>query len=235
MAEYKINAAHLYGDLMNTYGDFGNIVALRYYAQKIGVAVDQYIVSLEDNFDAKDYDFVLFGGGQDYEQMIVAEDLPKKATALKAYIEDDGPFLGVCGGFQLIGQYFILADGTKVNGIGALSHYTLNQPNGRFIGNVTIEDEVNGLEYHGFENHQGRTFLGDDERPLGKIIKGKGNNGEDGGEGLVYKNAYGTYFHGPILTRNGNLALHMLQLILERKYPQVDWQQKIATIIPEFF
>lgn len=235
MADYKLHTAHLYGDLMNTYGDFGNIVALRYYAHQIGVEVDEKIISLGDDFDPTTYDFVLFGGGQDYEQMIVADDLPDKAPALKQYIETDGPFLGVCGGFQLLGQYFLLADGTRVNGIGALSHYTLNQPDNRFIGNITINDEVNDLEYRGFENHQGRTFLGDDERPLGKVIKGNGNNGEDGGEGLVYRNVYGTYFHGPILTRNGNLALHILQLALERRYPDVNWQDKIAAITPEFF
>ena len=235
MADYKLHTAHLYGDLMNTYGDFGNIVALRYYAHQIGVEVDEKIISLGDDFDPTTYDFVLFGGGQDYEQMIVADDLPDKAPALKQYIETDGPFLWVCGGFQLLGQYFLLADGTRVNGIGALSHYTLNQPDNRFIGNITIHDEVNDLEYHGFENHQGRTFLGDDERPLGKVIKGNGNNGEDGGEGLVYRNVYGTYFHGPILTRNGNLALHILQLALERRYPDVNWQDKIAAITPEFF
>ena len=235
MADYKLHTAHLYGDLMNTYGDFGNIVALRYYAHQIGVEVDEKIISLGDDFDPTTYDFVLFGGGQDYEQMIVSDDLPDKARALKQYIETDGPFLGVCGGFQLLGQYFLLADGTRVNGIGALSHYTLNQPDNRFIGNITIHDEVNDLEYRGFENHQGRTFLGDDERPLGKVIKGNGNNGEDGGEGLVYRNVYGTYFHGPILTRNGNLALHILQLALERRYPDVNWQDKIAAITPEFF
>ncbi|APS42637.1 amidotransferase [Weissella jogaejeotgali] len=235
MADYKLHTAHLYGDLMNTYGDFGNIVALRYYAHQIGAEVDEKIISLGDDFDPTTYDFVLFGGGQDYEQMIVADDLPDKAPALKQYIETDGPFLGVCGGFQLLGQYFLLADGTRVNGIGALSHYTLNQPDNRFIGNITIHDEVNDLEYRGFENHQGRTFLGDDERPLGKVIKGNGNNGEDGGEGLVYRNVYGTYFHGPILTRNGNLALHILQLALERRYPDVNWQDKIAAITPEFF
>lgn len=235
MAEYVINAAHLYADLMNTYGDYGNIVALRYYAQQIDVDVAVESVSLGDVFDGTKYDFVLFGGGQDYEEEVVSRDLPNKAAAIKRYIENDGPLLGVCGGFQLLGQYFLLADGTRIEGISAMDHYTLNQPNSRFIGNVLVKNKETGQEYRGFENHQGRTFLGADERPLGDILQGNGNNGEDGSEGLIYKNVYGTYFHGPIFTRNGNLALRVLQVILTRKYPEVDWAAKLATVEPEFF
>lgn len=234
-AKYVLHTAHLYGDLMNTYGDYGNIVAMRFYASQIGVDVDVELISLGDEFDDKKYDFVLFGGGQDYEEQIVAEDLKFKADAIKRYIESDGPLLGVCGGFQLLGHYFLMADGTRVEGISVMDHYTLNQQHSRFIGNVLIKDEVNGNEYRGFENHQGRTFLGEGERPLGKVLQGKGNNGEDGGEGLVYRNVYGTYFHGPIFTRNGNLALHVLQTALERKYPEVNWAEKMADIKPEAF
>ena len=134
-----------------------------------------------------------------------------------------------------MGHYFLMADGTRVEGISVMDHYTLNQQHSRFIGNVLIKDEVNGNEYRGFENHQGRTFLGEGERPLGMVLQGKGNNGEDGGEGLVYRNVYGTYFHGPIFTRNGNLALHVLQTALERKYPEVNWAEKMANIEPESF
>jgi len=235
MSEYKLHVAHLYGDLMNTYGDYGNAVALAYYAKQLGVDVDTEIVSLGDDFNGNAYDFVLFGGGQDYEQMIVSQDLPEKAEAIKAYIEGDGPLLGVCGGFQLLGDYFILADGTRVEGIKAMRHYTLNQENGRFIGDVVIKDPTNGDIYRGFENHQGRTFLDENERPLGKLIKGQGNNGEDGGEGLVYRNVYGTYFHGPIFARNGNLTLRILEKMLTRRYPDVDWHSKIEKIEPEFY
>lgn len=235
MTDYNFKIAHLYGDLMNTYGDYGNILALRYYAKQVGVTVDVDLVSLDTDFKENQYDFALFGGGQDYEEQIVSYDLPKKADAIKRYIENGGPFLGVCGGFQLLGHYFLLADGTRVEGIGALDHYTLNQPTSRFTGNIRIQDEVSGEIYRGFENHQGRTFLGAGERPLGKTLEGHGNNGEDGGEGLVYKNVYGTYFHGPIFTRNGNLALKVLTIILNRKYPTVDWQAKLASVPAESF
>lgn len=235
MTDYRINIGHLYGDLMNTYGDFGNIVALRYYAKQLGIDVDVTLVSLGDSFESDQFDFVLFGGGQDYEEGVVARDLPSKAKAIKDYIENDGPLLGVCGGYQLLGHYFLLADGTRVEGISAMDHYTLNQPNSRFIGNVLITNEETGDIYRGFENHQGRTFLGAGERPLGQVTQGKGNNGEDGGEGLIYRNVYGTYFHGPILTRNGNLALRLLQIILDRKYPEVDWSAKLAKVPAESF
>lgn len=235
MSEYKLNIAHLYGDLMNTYGDYGNAVSLAYYAKQLGVEMETEIISLGDKFDSKAYDFVLFGGGQDYEQQIVSEDLPTKAEEIKAYIEADGPLLGVCGGFQLLGQYFILADGTRVEGINAMGHYTLNQPDSRFIGDVIIEDPTNGDIYRGFENHQGRTFLDEKQRPLGKLKQGQGNNGEDGGEGLVYRNVYGTYFHGPIFARNGNLTLRVLEKMLNRRYPNVDWHSQIEKIEPEFY
>jgi CobQ-like glutamine amidotransferase family enzyme len=235
MAEYEINVGHLYGDLMNTYGDYGNIVALRYYAKQVGVDVNVELVSLGDPFNADDFDFVLFGGGQDYEEQVVARDLQDKGDEIKRYIENDGPLLGVCGGYQLLGHYFLMADGTRVEGISAMDHYTLNQQHNRFTGNITIVNEETGEEYRGFENHQGRTFLGEGERPLGAVAEGKGNNGEDGGEGLIYKNVYGTYFHGPIFTRNGNLALRVLKIALERKYPEVDWEEKLAGVVPEEF
>lgn len=233
--QYSIKAAHLYGDLMNTYGDYGNIIALSYYARQIGVLVTTDLISLGDEFHADDYDFALFGGGQDYEESVVAPDLSRIGDEVKKFIESDGPLVAVCGGYQLLGDYFLLADGTRIDGISAMDHYTLNQPHSRFIGNITIKNEETGEEYHGFENHQGRTFLGNDERPLGDVVVGSGNNGEDGSEGVIYKNVYGTYFHGPILTRNGNLALRMLKAALVRKYPDVDWDTRLQDVTPEFF
>lgn len=233
--QYNLRVAHLYGDLMNTYGDYGNIIALRYYAHQIGVDVTDQLVSLGDDFNADNFDFALFGGGQDYEQSIVAPDLQRIGREITRFIENDGPIIAVCGGYQLLGNYFIMADGTRVEGIGAMNIYTENQATSRFIGNVTIKNSETGEEYHGFENHQGRTYLSNQERPLGQIVVGNGNNGEDGSEGVIYRNVFGTYFHGPILTRNGNLAIRMLELALVRKYPTIDWHGKLANVIPEFF
>ncbi len=243
MADYKLTLAHLYGDLMNTYGDYGNIIALRYYAKQIGVEIDDQLVSLNDDFYPKAYDFVLFGGGQDYEETIVANDLAGKKEGLKEYIENDGPLLAVCGGFQLLGHYMEMADGSKVDGIGVMDHYTTNMTDPsvkvakgtRLTGDIVIKNNETGETYHGFENHQGRTFLGKGEKALGTVVSGRGNNGMDQSEGVIYHNVYGSYFHGPIFTRNGNLAKRVLATALERKYPDVDWQAKLEKVPAETF
>lgn len=175
---------------------------------------------MDDRFDEEKYDFALFGGGQDYEQTIVSKDLQTKKDALTAYIEAGGPLLAICGGFQMLGHYYIGAHGEKIAGIGALDHYTLSQDNNRFIGNITIENAETHQTYYGFENHNGMTFLGEGERPLGQVLQGNGNNGKDQSEGVIYKNTFGSYFHGPILARNEALAKRILKLALQRKYPE---------------
>ncbi|MCS4487460.1 lipid II isoglutaminyl synthase subunit GatD [Streptococcus sciuri] len=215
---YSLRIAHLYGNLMNTYGDNGNVLMMKYVAEKLGVYVTVDIVSIDDNFDDNAYHLVFFGGGQDYEQSIVAKDLPKKRTTLKRYIQNNGVILAICGGFQLLGQYYIQANGEKINGTGIMKHYTLNQENNRYIGDIKIHNEEFDETYYGFENHQGRTFLSDEEKPLGKVIYGNGNNGKDSEEGVHYKNVFGSYFHGPILSRNANLAYRLVTTALKNKY-----------------
>ncbi|HCN75022.1 lipid II isoglutaminyl synthase subunit GatD [Pseudolactococcus plantarum] len=219
---HALRVAHLYGDLMNTYGDNGNILMLKYVGEKLGAQMTFDIVSLEDDFNADDYDLVFFGGGQDYEQVIVSEDLPSKAVELKRFIENDGVMLAICGGFQFLGQYYTDASGQKIKGIGAMDHYTLSQENNRFIGDIEIYNEAFDETYYGFENHQGRTFLASTQNPLGKVISGQGNNGEDGTEGLHYKNVFGSYFHGPILSRNARLAYRIIRQALLEKYETID-------------
>lgn len=225
---YSLRLAHLYGDLLNTYGDIGNILTLKYYAKKMDVKLDVEVVSLDTPFKADDYDMFFFGGGQDYEQMIVSKDIQTKKQELTKFIEDDGPGLAICGGYQLLGKYYIGADGQKIPGIAALPHYTNSQDNNRFIGDITIKNEGSGDVYHGFENHNGLTYLGKNEHPLGTVISGHGNNGKDGGEGAIYHNTFCSYFHGPILARNGELAKKMLLTALKRKYPETDFSQQEA-------
>ncbi|WP_307720547.1 type 1 glutamine amidotransferase [Enterococcus florum] len=215
---YEINLAHLYGNLLNTYGDNGNMLMFKYYAKKMGIDLKTEIISIHQEFDPNKYDLVFIGGGQDYEQVIVSKDIQDKKEALTKYIENDGVILAVCGGYQLLGHYYIGANGEKINGIGALDHYTLSQDNNRFIGDIIIHNEEFNETYYGFENHNGRTFLGKGERPLGKVVQGKGNNGEDEGEGVIYKNVYGTYFHGPILSRNKDLAVRLLKTAVRNRY-----------------
>ncbi|MGK4093700.1 glutamine amidotransferase [Pediococcus pentosaceus] len=233
--KYNLNVAHLYGDLLNTYGDNGNLLALKYYAKKMDTDLDIDIVSLDDQFNPKDWDIVFFGGGQDYEQTIVSKDVQHKKEDLTDYIEDGGPLLAICGGYQLLGHYYVGANGEKIKGIDALDHYTLSQDDNRFIGDIVIKNAETGEIYHGFENHNGKTFLGKRERPLGEVQSGHGNNGEDQSEGVIYKNVYGSYFHGPILTRNGELAKRIILTALSRKYPDADLTpQKELTIEPTF-
>ena len=215
---YDLKIAHLYGDLMNTYGDNGNILMLKYVAEKMNARVQVDIVSLADGFDKDFYDLAFFGGGQDFEQAILAQDLPTKKKNLADYIENEGVFLAICGGFQLLGQYYIEAGGRKFDGLGILGHYTLNQENNRYIGDIKIYNEEFDETYYGFENHQGRTFLAENQKPLGKVVYGNGNNKEDGGEGMHYKNTFGSYFHGPILSRNANLAYRLVATALQKKY-----------------
>ncbi|GFH41986.1 glutamine amidotransferase [Lactococcus hodotermopsidis] len=218
---YKLRVAHLYGDIMNTYGDNGNILMMKYVGEKLGTEMIVDIVSLGDDFKADDYDLIFFGGGQDYEQFIVSEDLPTKARELTKFIENNGAMLAICGGFQLLGKFYIEANGRKINGISAMNHYTLNQKDNRFIGDIEIHNDEFDETYYGFENHQGRTFLADTQKPLGRVITGQGNNNEDGTEGMNYKNVFGSYFHGPILSRNARLAYRIVSSAFHNKYPNL--------------
>lgn len=219
MANYELHLCHLYGNLLNTYGDNGNLLMLQYVAKKMGINLTTEIVSIHQEFKADDFDLIFFGGGQDFEQVIVAEDLPTKKKELTRYIENDGVMLAICGGYQLLGHYYIGAHGEQIKGIGALDHYTLSQENNRFIGDTEIYNEEFDETYYGFENHNGMTFLGKGEKPLGKVIQGKGNNGQDQTEGVIYKNVFGSYFHGPILARNEILAKRLILTALKKKYP----------------
>lgn len=226
--QYHLRLAHLYGDLMNTYSDIGNILVLKYYAKQMNATIDVDVISLGQQFTAANYDIVLFGGGMDQEQVVVSKDLPSKKAELTKFIENGGVTLAICGGYQLLGHYYIGADGEKIPGIAALDHYTNSQDHNRFIGDITIKNEETNDEYHGFENHNGVTYLGKGERPLGKVIQGHGNNGEDGQEGAIYKNTFCSYFHGPILARNGKLAKRLLLLALKNRYPDADFSQQEA-------
>lgn len=235
--DFELRTAHLYGDLLNTYGDNGNILMLKYVGEKLGARMTFDIVSMGDDFDANQYDLIFFGGGQDYEQAIVAKDLPHKKDQIADFIEKGGVGLAICGGFQLLGQYYIQADGTKIDGIGVMGHYTLNQNQNRYIGDIKIHNDEFNETYYGFENHQGRTFLSDDEKPLGKVVYGNGNNQEDGTEGVHYKNIFGSYFHGPLLSRNANLAYRLVTTALRRKYGSdlklPSYQEILSLEVPE--
>ena len=212
----ELNICHLYPDLLNVYGDIGNILILKYRAEKRGIKVNIFNISIGDTFDWEKYDIVFFGGGQDYEQSIVSTDLNEtKKFALNEYIQNSRVFLSICGGYQLLGKYYTTPDGEKLAGLDILDLYT-EAGNTRFIGNTAIHNEDFDETYVGFENHSGRTYIGN-LKPLGKVINGYGNNGEDGFEGCIYKNTYCTYFHGSLLSKNPELADRLIKTALERK------------------
>lgn len=204
---------------MNTYGDIGNILAMRYYAKAVDADITVDLVSLDDPFDGDKYDFALFGGGQDYEQTIVSRICKRKRRLDRIY-RSRWPIISNLWWLSNAGPLLHWGPWWKIAGIGALDHYTLSQDNNRFIGNITIENAETHQTYYGFENHNGMTFLGEGERPLGKVLQGNGNNGKDQSEGVIYKNTFGSYFHGPILARNEALAKRILKLSLQRKYPE---------------
>lgn len=213
----KLRICHLYGNLMNTYGDNGNLLMLQHRAKKLGYEVETTLISLEEDFNPDDFDIVMFGGGQDYEQTVVAKDLQNKKDALIQYIEDEGVVVAICGGFQLLGRYYVNASGERLNGISAIDVCTNGQFPNRLIGDVEIVNEEFGETYLGYENHIGRTYLGKNMKPLGKVVKGYGNNEEDHVEGCHYKNVFCSYFHGPILVRNQHLADRIIETAAERQ------------------
>ena len=213
----KIRICHLYGNLMNTYGDNGNLLMLQHRAKKLGYEVETTLISLEEDFNPEEFDIVMFGGGQDYEQTVVAKDLQNKKDTLIEYIEDDGVVVAICGGFQLLGRYYVNASGERLNGISAIDVCTNGQFPNRLIGDVEIFNEEFGETYLGYENHIGRTYLGKNMKPLGKVVKGYGNNEEDHAEGCHYKNVFCSYFHGPILVRNQHLADRIIETAAQRR------------------
>lgn len=213
----ELNICHLYPDLLNVYGDIGNILILKYRAEKRGIKVNIMNCSIGQTFEKEKYDIVFFGGGQDYEQSIVSPDLTSlKKERLQEYIEDNGVLLAICGGYQLLGRYYTTPDGEKLDGLSILDIYTEGGDT-RFIGNTLIYNEEFKETYAGFENHSGRTYTGD-LKPLGQTLLGYGNNGEDGKEGCIYRNTFCTYFHGSLLSKNPELADRLLTIALKKRY-----------------
>lgn len=212
-----LRICHLYGNLMNTYGDNGNLLMLKYIAKQLGEIAEIKLVSLKDKFDPKEFDIVLFGGGQDYEQQLIARDLPNKKIAIQDYIENDGLFIAICGGYQLLGHYYENANGEEIPGLGILDLYTKNDQKSRLISDVEIYNKRYNMTLVGYENHGGRTHIGPSLEALGIVKMGYGNNGQDHKEGCQYKQTYGTYLHGPFLVRNPKFTESLIKTCLQKK------------------
>ena len=213
----ELKICHLYPDLLNLYGDRGNTVCMEKRLQWRGIDCRFTEVKYGDNDPLSDYDLIFIGGGQDFEQKLLMEDLQRgKGNNIKAAAEDGKTFLAICGGYQLLGHYYQMSDGTKCDYIGAIDVFTVAGEK-RMIGNTACISEEAGTIV-GFENHAGKTFFSGAVRSLGTVLKGSGNNGEDGLEGARYKNVFATYYHGPVLPKNPELCDLILKTALERKY-----------------
>jgi lipid II isoglutaminyl synthase (glutamine-hydrolysing) len=204
----KVVVGHLYPDYLNIYADRGNIAVLERRARWRGIEFDYRTLGLDDAIRPGEHDLYYVGGGQDREQALIAPDLAAKGPQLIEAVHGGAAFLAVCGGYQLLGNFYRDRSGAELPGIGLLPHHTVAGER-RMIGDVLLECELDPGEPRtlaGFENHAGRTYLGEGAEALGRVVAGFGNNGEDGFEGARVESAVGTYLHGPLLPRNAWLA-----------------------------
>lgn len=213
----KITIGHLYPDLLNLYGDRGNIQCLMKRCQWRGIEAETIAFELNDSIDFSKLDIVLLGGGSDREQMLVCSRLREIRQDFKEYVEQNGVVIAICGGYQLLGNYYDTDQG-RIEGLELVDMYT-EQGEGRLISNIVLQSDLFDMPIVGFENHGGRTYI-NTNKSLGKVLYGAGNDGKSGYEGIVYKNVIGTYLHGPLLPKNPQLADWLIQHALERKYGQ---------------
>ena len=216
----KLKICHMYNDVLNLYGDRGNVLCMQKRLHWRGIETEIFKLPVGEFASLADCDIVFIGGGQDFEQEVLLDDLHRgKDSEIKAAIEDGVSFLTICGGYQMMGNYYETYDHVRCDFIGAVDFHTVGSQQ-RMIGNYKFKcsDSVGGSVVVGFENHSGKTRLGNGVEPLGKVLAGFGNNGEDGTEGVHYKNLLGTYSHGPLLPKNPELCDRILLAALSRKY-----------------
>ncbi|HUB38263.1 MAG TPA: glutamine amidotransferase [Streptosporangiaceae bacterium] len=219
LAPITVRICYLYPRLLSVAGDRGNLFALMQRCAWRGIGCSVTEADAGEVPDFSQSDLILVHGGQDREMTAAAQDLASKAGPLREAIESDAVVLAVCAGYQLLGQSYTPPAGPPLQGLGVLDVITYGGPK-RFIGHVAAECELNGRRHHlaGFENHSGRTYLEGNARPLGRLLAGSGNNGEDGTEGARYREVYATYLHGPVLPKNPWLADHLLSRALAHRY-----------------
>jgi lipid II isoglutaminyl synthase (glutamine-hydrolysing) len=209
----------LYPEQLNIYADRGNILFLQRRCEWRGIPFEYAAAGPGEGFDPDEHDLIYIGGGQDRDQVLVAEDmLRSKRDPIAAAVDDGAALLAVCGGYQLLGHRYQLGD-RSITGLGIADLETVREPGPRLIGNVSIEVDlgVGPRVLAGFENHGGRTYLGAGAEPLGRVLHGHGNNGRDGQEGVKRRNLMGTYLHGPLLPKNAWLADRLIALALGRR------------------
>ncbi len=212
----ELRIAHLYAHFLNIYGDRGNIITLIQRAQWRGIKVNVKPIGVGESIDPDYWDFYFIGGGQDKQQEVIAQDLIKHRQSLSRAVDNKAVVLSICGGYQLLGNYYRPHEGPELSGISLIDAFTV-AGNKRMIGNVVVK-EKGGSTLVGFENHSGKTYLGPGIEPLGKVVAGNGNNGEDRMEGAQVGTVFGTYLHGSLLPKNPHFADRLLLLALKHRY-----------------
>ncbi|MCX7947496.1 MAG: glutamine amidotransferase [candidate division WOR-3 bacterium] len=202
---------HLYYDLMNTYGDRGNVIVLYEVAEKMNLNPQIIRYTVGDKIPPRS-DFIFIGGGEDWQQEIIYRDFMNLKNYILEHIEEGKPLLAICGGYQLLGKYYRTQDGKVIEGLNIFNIYTVSG-NRRMVGNLIVESRFGKLV--GFENHSGKTYI--EGSALGKVIMGDGNNSEDKTEGYIYKSAIGTYMHGPFLSKNPEVVKYIISSIIKDK------------------
>ena len=205
-----VKIVHLYPEEMNLYGDKGNVICMKKRLEARNYKVDVINVGIGERIP--DFDIMFIGGGQDKEMSIVRRDVRRKAEELTYYIHSGKTILAICGGYQLLGEYYKTSSSQVIELSGALPFFTEGAKQ-RMIGNIVFESPFGKVV--GFENHSGKTYVANELRPLGRVISGYGNNGEDGSEGVLYKNTFGTYAHGAVLPKNPLLADEIIKRALQ--------------------
>ena len=216
----ELNICHLYPDILNLYGDRGNIITMKRRLEGRGIKVNIDECSIGQPLNADKYDIFFIGGGQDFEQEVLLRDLSfGKAQDIRTAVEEEKTFLAICGGYQMLGEYYKTWDGVQLDFIGAIGVHTIGAKE-RMIGNYMFRTtpESGDTVVVGFENHSGKTYLSEQVAPLGMMLSGNGNNGEDKTEGARYKNVFGTYSHGSLLPKNPVLCDFILQTALNHRY-----------------
>ena len=219
----ELKICHMYPDVLNLYGDGGNIICMKKRLNWRGIEASVTKLPSGERASLADFDIVFIGGGQDFEQEVLLDDLHRgKDREIISAIDDGVVFLTICGGYQMMGSYYETYDGKRCDFIGAVDLYTVGSKQ-RMIGNYKFRcaDDAGGSVVVGFENHSGKTYLGAGAKPLGQVLAGFGNNGEDGTEGVRHKNLFGCYCHGPMLPKNPAFCDMLLQTALERRYGAV--------------
>lgn len=209
----KLKIAHLYPDLLNLYGDIGNITTITKRCEWRNIETEVNSVYGNEKINFSGYDLVFLGGGSDREQLLVRDKLMSMKKELSSYVDNGGVLLAVCGGYQLLGSYYKLEKET-IKGLEILNIQT-EVGNTRLISDVVLKNKDFGTIV-GFENHGGRTYI-NDHTPLGNVLYGNGNNGKDGKEGVIYKNVIATYLHGSLLPKNPKLSDHIIMKMLEQR------------------